>query len=87
MENEINQEVVDLGSKAKRIRDNQDFKDVVEHIYEKMFRQFRKTNIANAAEREDLHKLTYAVEYFEHTIQKMVEAAEYEIKTHEDDAD
>jgi hypothetical protein len=87
MEYEVNQEVVDLGNKAKRIRDNQDFKDVVAHIYADMFKQFRKTNIGSVEEREDLHKLTYAVELLEHKIAKYVEAAEYEIATNEELAD
>ncbi|MCZ7936668.1 hypothetical protein [Agrobacterium salinitolerans] len=81
MENEINQAVVDLGLKAKRVQENQDLKDVLEHIYADLFKQFRKSNIRDMEEREDLHKLAYAVEYLEHKIAKYIEAGEHEIKT------
>jgi len=85
MENEIDQAIVDLGNKAKRIRESLDFMDVVEHIKGDLFKQFTKTNVGDVQSREDLHKLAYAVEYFEHKLAKYVDAAEHEIKTKTDE--
>ncbi|UXS04523.1 hypothetical protein [Agrobacterium tumefaciens] len=81
MENEINQAVVDLGLKAKRLKENQDFRDVLDHMYADLFKQFRKTNLKSVEDREDIHGLSYAVEFLEHKIGKYIEAGEIEIKT------
>jgi hypothetical protein len=81
VENEINYELVQLGQKAKRILESEDFKDVMAQIQADLFKQFRKTNFADAENREDIHQLSYAVDLLEAKFNSYANAADYEIKT------
>lgn len=81
MEDEINQAVVDLGQKAERLQANPDLRDILDHMYADLFKQFRKSNVSDVEGREKLHTLSYAVEFLEHKIASYIDAGKHEIKT------
>lgn len=85
MEREKDQAVIDLGNRAKRLTENEDFKVVIEKLKVDLFSQFTKTNIADSEDRENLHKLTYAISYLEKRIEKFISLAKYELR--DDEAD
>ena len=56
------QEIIDRADKAKRLRENEDFIAITEAVKADLFRQFCTTNVLNTEAREELHKISYAIE-------------------------
>lgn len=87
MENEINWEIVNFGETAKRLKDSDDYKEVIERINADIFKQFRRTHIASVSDRENIHALAHAVDALELYMQKYVDAAKLEKAKAEPDED
>ncbi|XUY25849.1 hypothetical protein RMR21_009550 [Agrobacterium sp. rho-8.1] len=56
------QEIMDRADRAKRLRENEDFIAITEAVKADLFRQFCTTNVLNREAREELHKISYAIE-------------------------
>lgn len=83
----MNQETIARGQNAKRVLDMPEFKATIEEVRKEIFDQFRKTNVGDAEQREDLHKIAYACDLFVARLQKYAEQAEFEIKSAEQQQD
>ncbi|WVT74012.1 hypothetical protein QM996_02540 [Sinorhizobium chiapasense] len=75
----MNQEIIALGQNAKRVLEMAEFKATIEEVRKELFDQFRKTNVSDVDQREDLHKVMYACDLFVARLEKYVETAESEI--------
>lgn len=83
----MNQATIARGQNAKRVLDMPEFKATIEEVRNELFDQFRKTNIADTEQREDLHKVMYACDLFVSRLQKYSEQADFEIKSAEHNPD
>ncbi|MDR6757207.1 hypothetical protein J2Y48_002503 [Mycoplana sp. BE70] len=83
----MNQEIIARGQNAKRVLDMPEFKATIEEVRKELFDQFRKTNVADSEQREDLHKIMYACDLFVSRLQKYVEAGEFEVNSSQQQED
>lgn len=79
----MNQEIVTRGQNAKRVLEMPEFKATIDEVRKELFDQFRKTNVSDAEQREDLHRVMYACDLFVSRLQKYVEQSDFEIKLEE----
>ncbi|XUY28549.1 hypothetical protein RMR21_015645 [Agrobacterium sp. rho-8.1] len=75
----MNQEIIARGQNAKRVLDMPEFKSLTEEVQTELFGQFRKTNVNDRSEREEIHRVIYACDLFVARLEKYVSQAETEI--------
>ncbi|MGV1751535.1 hypothetical protein [Agrobacterium sp. CG674] len=75
----MNQEIIARGQNAKRVLALPEFKALVDEVQTELFDQFRKTNVNDRSEREEVHRIVYACDLFIHRLEKYVALAEDEI--------
>ncbi|SCX19678.1 hypothetical protein [Agrobacterium rosae] len=66
------QEIMDRADRAKRLRENEDFIAITEAVKADLFRQFCTTNVLNTEAREELHKISYAIELMRKKIEDYI---------------
>lgn len=84
----MNQEIIARGRNAKRVLDMPEFQMLTDEVRTEIFNRFRKTNVVDREEREEIHRIMYACDLFIARLEKYVAQAETEIavSSHENDA-
>lgn len=76
----MNREIIARGEQAKRVLELPEFQQMVKEVENEIFDRFRKTNVSDRAEREEIHRIMYACDLFVNRLNKYVTQAETEIK-------
>lgn len=75
----MNQEIIARGQNAKRVLEMPEFKMLADEVRTEIFDRFRKTNVNDRSEREEIHRIMYACDLFVDRLEKYVSQAETEI--------
>lgn len=78
----MNYEIITRGQNAKRVLETPEFKSTLDEVRRDIFDQFKRTNVMERSEREEIHRIAYAVDMLVAKLEKYWEIAEYEIKVH-----
>ncbi|MDA5241139.1 hypothetical protein EXN32_21935 [Agrobacterium tumefaciens] len=68
------EEVTERAQQAKRLLDNDDFSAIIDNIKSDIFDQFCGTNVLDAERREEIHKVSYAVDLLRKKIEAYIAA-------------
>ncbi|QRM54740.1 hypothetical protein [Sinorhizobium sp. BG8] len=79
----MNREIIERGQTAKRLLESPEWKACLEYLDRDLIAQFRKTNVNEVNEREDIHKVMYWSDLFSDRLSKYVEKAETEVNIYQ----
>lgn len=68
------EEVTERAQQAKRLLDNDDFVAIIECIKSDIYDSFCQTNILDTERREEIHKISYAVDLIRRKIDGYISA-------------
>lgn len=65
-------EIYDRADRAKRLRENEDFIQIVSAVKTDLFAQFCTTNVLDTERREELHRISYAIDLMKKKIENYI---------------
>lgn len=83
----MDKKIIARGEQARRVLDMPEFQQMVKEVENEIFDRFRKTNVSDSQEREDIHRIMYACDLFVNRLNKYVTQAVTEIKLAEQEPD
>ncbi|SCX36030.1 hypothetical protein [Agrobacterium rosae] len=72
-------DIIARGKNAERVLEIPELSQTLEAIRMDLFDQFRRTNIVEVEAREDLHRISYALDLFEKKIASYVSQMKFEL--------
>jgi len=72
-------EIIGRGDNARHVLKLPEFATTMEAVKADLFKQFTQTNVAQVDDRENLHKIAYALDLFVKKLEAYVQQADYEL--------